>query len=273
MNTWIVRIVVSFVACAVVGGIGCERKPVQPAKSSPQPAAAAPAKGNDKQGLAEFLKKDASQSGASASSAGMNGPSGALPPGHPPIGGMATSQPMAGGLPPGHPAIGATPPGMEPPGDVPPLKYDPPAEWKSQPVASAMRKAQFLLPRAGGDSEDGQLIVFQFGKGQGGAVDPNIQRWIGMFSTKDGRPVGQDAVKRESREVGGLKVTILDVSGRFTDAMMATGGSATPKDSYRLLGAIVETPDGPWFFKAVGPAATMQAHREAFVRMLDTVRR
>lgn len=261
-----------YIVSILIAGIACERKPAQPAKSPPSPTAAAPAQGNDMQGLAEFLDKDKSKSGSKAS-AGMDNPAGALPPGHPPIGAAPASQPASAGLPPGHPPLGASAQTMAPPDGVTPLKYDAPPQWKSQPPASPMRKAQFLLPRAAGDSDDGQLIVFQFGKGQGGAVEMNIDRWVGMFSTKDGQPIGKETVKRESRDVGGLKVTILDVSGRFADAMMASGAAATPKDDYRLLGAIVETPDGPWFFKAVGPAATMKSHRDAFVRMFDTVKR
>ena len=272
MNSWIKTIAVGCGLCIFVVGMACERKPAQPAKTPPPPPAA-PAQGNDMKGLAEFLSKDASTRTSAAMATADKAVSGALPPGHPPLGGTATTQPAATGMPPGHPPLGAGQPIM-PPGDegVIPLKYDAPAEWKSQPVTSAMRKAQFLLPRAADDSEDGQMIVFQFGKGQGGAVEMNIQRWVGMFTTKDGQPIAQDAVMRETREVGGLKVTTLDVSGNFADAMMGMSTGAS-KSNYRMLAAIVETPDGPWFFKGVGPEATMAGHREAFVKMLDTVRR
>ena len=267
MNSWTRTLAIGCMCCIVVG-TACERKPAQPAKTPPPPPAA-PAQGNDMKGLAEFLSKDGSTGGSTA----MKSPSGALPPGHPPLGGTATTQPAATGMPPGHPPLGAGQP-MMPPGDegVVPLKYDAPAEWKSQPVTSAMRKAQFLLPRATGDSEDGQMIVFQFGKGQGGAVEMNIQRWVGMFTTKDGQPISGDAVKRETREVGGLKVTTLDVSGNFADAMMGMSAGA-PKANYRMLAAIIETPDGPWVFKGVGPEATMQSHQQPFIKMLETIKR
>lgn len=275
MKSWIKTFAVGCIMCFFVVGMACERKPAQPSKSPPPSAPiSTPAPGNKLQGLAEFLNKDAPQSGSAAMNTAQKSPSGSLPPGHPPLGGTPTTQPADTGMPPGHPPLGAGQPIM-PPADegVVPLKYDAPAGWKSQPVTSAMRKAQFLLPRAAGDSEDGQMIVFQFGKGQGGAVEMNIQRWVGMFTTKDGQPISGDAVKRETREVGGLKVTTLDVSGNFADAMMGLGGAAAPKENYRMLAAIVETPDGPWFFKGVGPDATMNSHRDEFVKMLDTVRR
>jgi hypothetical protein len=233
----------------LIFGAACEKKPAPsapPVPSSPVKVLTPGKKMND---LAEFLNKDASKTGA-------------------------TSERTDGNLPPGHPPIGATPSMMaaDQNDEVTPLKYDAPAQWKSQTPSSAMRKAQFLLPRAAGDSEDGQLIVFQFGRGQGGAVEMNIDRWIGMFSTNEGKPLDKESVKRETREVGGLKVTTLDISGRFTDAMMGVSTGAA-KDNYRMLSAIVETPEGPWFFKGVGPDATMQSHRDEFAKMLNTVRR
>jgi hypothetical protein len=234
---------------SLICGAACDKKPAPSAPPAPSPSVKSPTPGKKMDGLAEFLNKDASNSGAPA-------------------------KPTDGSLPPGHPPIGATPPvkSAAPSDDVAPLKYDVPAQWKSQTPSSAMRKAQFLLPRAAGDSEDGQLIIFQFGRGQGGAVEMNIDRWIGMFSTKEGKPLDKESVKRETREVGGLKVTTLDISGRFTDAMMGMS-TGVAKDNYRMLSAIVETPEGPWFFKGVGPDATMQSHRGEFTKMLGTVRR
>lgn len=241
------------IMCVFVLGIACERKPAEPAKTPPPPPAA-PAQGNDTKGLAEFLSKDAATGVSTAVATAEKSADSSLPAGHPPSGALSQMTAQGGG-------------------EVVPLKYDAPAEWKSQTPSSAMRKAQFLLPRASGDNEDGQLIVFQFGKGLGGGVDMNIQRWVGMFTTKDGQPIGEDAVKRETRDVGGLKVTTLDISGRFADAMMSMGGATAPKENYRMLAAIVETPDGPWFFKGVGPKATMASHQDSFREMLRTLKR
>jgi hypothetical protein len=48
-------------------------------------------------------------------------------------------------------------------------------------------------------------------------------------------------------------------------------GATGPKADYRMLGAAVETPAGPWYFKASGPAATMARHRAGFFEMLDSL--
>ena len=65
----------------------------------------------------------------------------------------------------------------------------------------------------------------------------------------------------------------LDVSGTY----LAPGGpmmeSHGKLSNYRLLGAILETPGGHVFFKATGPASTMEKARSEFERMIDSVAR
>jgi hypothetical protein len=40
----------------------------------------------------------------------------------------------------------------------------------------------------------------------------------------------------------------------------------------RLIGAVVEGPGGPWYFKLTGPDATVTAQKEAFLAMLRAVK-
>jgi hypothetical protein len=47
---------------------------------------------------------------------------------------------------------------------------------------------------------------------------------------------------------------------------------SVPQPDSRLLGAVVEGEGGPWFFKLVGPAATVEAARDEFFTLLRTVR-
>lgn len=213
----------------------------------------------DIQDLNEFLKKDQPAAGGTA----------ALPPGHPPIDGSAAAPARpTGELPSGHPPVG---------GDAPPaarseLKYEAPKDWKSEPVKSSMRVAQYMIPRAEGDTQDGQMIVFHFGPGQGGPTDMNIERWRNMFSTEDGQPVGADGAKVEKKQVAGLNVTTLDVSGLYNDPMMMQSGGTRIDGQARLLAAIVETPGGPYFFKAVGQNRTISAQVENFNSLVESVK-
>lgn len=136
------------------------------------------------------------------------------------------------------------------------LVFTLPADWQSVPPASAMRLVQASMP-GGGD-----LTVFHLGVGGGGGVDANIERWIGQFEVA----VGTTPV-RERFESGGLVVHTVEVAGTMLPSGMGTG-PAVPMPGSRLLGAVVEGPGGPWFFKATGPDAALTAGREAFLAML-----
>jgi len=58
----------------------------------------------------------------------------------------------------------------------------------------------------------------------------------------------KEAAKRDQRTIHGLKVTTVDVSGAYSGmgGPMAEHG-AVPKPNYRLLGAIIEGPQGSVF--------------------------
>jgi hypothetical protein len=208
--------------------------------------------------------------------ASNTGSSAALPPGHPPVAGStprtATPAGNAGAVPPGHPPMTAVPPAADANQQAAATgpKYDVPAGWQSQPPKSSMRKAEFILPRAEGDSEDGQLIMYYFGTGGAGAVDANIARWKGMFTTAEGGAVPEDQVKVSSTEANGLKATLLDVTGRYTDAMSGRAQAST--EDFRMLAAILDTPEGPYFFKAVGPLQTMAGQKKAFGDFIASMR-
>lgn len=106
------------------------------------------------------------------------------------------------------------------------LAFTAPDGWKTVTTTSSMRLAQFSLPRADGDAEDGELVVYFFG-GSGGSVDANIQRWIGQIQQPDGKPSGAVA-KKESRKVNGLALTLVDVSGTYNPSRISSGATAAP---------------------------------------------
>ncbi|HJW13185.1 MAG TPA: hypothetical protein VJ776_00740 [Thermoanaerobaculia bacterium] len=143
------------------------------------------------------------------------------------------------------------------------VKWTVPATWKSEAVRP-MRVATYDIPAASG-SEDGECGVFHFGQGQGGSVEENLTRWAQQFE-------GAAPAKKAERTVRGLKVHTIDVSGTY----LASGGPMMKpqgkKPGYRLLGAIIEAPEGLVFFKCIGPAATLgkaQADFESLVGSLS----
>jgi hypothetical protein len=149
------------------------------------------------------------------------------------------------------------------------LRFSVPSTWTRVPAPSDMRAAQYRLPRAAGDAEDGELVLFFFGPGRGGGAEENLERWYGQFTQPDGRP-SRDAAVVTIRTVNGLRVTAVDLAGSFRGAGM--GVPAGPeKPAFRMLGAVVEGEGGPWFFKAVGPQATIEAAKADFDALLLSV--
>lgn len=143
---------------------------------------------------------------------------------------------------------------------------DPPA-FKRVPPSNPMRKASYIVPRAAGDSEDGELTVFYFGAGQGGGTDANVERWVKQFG--DVKP---GDVKRADREANGLRQHTVELDSGTFSAGMAMGGSGKPKPNYGLVGGIVEAPSGAYFFKLTGPSKTVAQAKADFYKLLDSIK-
>lgn len=143
------------------------------------------------------------------------------------------------------------------------LTYTAPSEWVVEKTSSSMRVAQYKLPKADGDSEDGSLVLYYFGQGQGGGTQANIDRWISQMHQPDGSE-SKDRAKSETLTVNGLKVTMVDVSGTYSAEMSPGSGDFTSKPGYRLRAAVVETPKGSYFAKLTGPEKTISRWDQAF---------
>jgi hypothetical protein len=136
------------------------------------------------------------------------------------------------------------------------LRYKAPEGWVKEKPSSAMRVAQYKLPKAEGDSEDAGLVVYFFGATQGGGIQANIDRWISQIQQPDGSS-SRDKTKTETMTVNGLKVTTVDVTGTYTAEMAPGSGTMHNDANYRLRAAVIETSKGNYFLKIVGPAKTM----------------
>jgi hypothetical protein len=149
------------------------------------------------------------------------------------------------------------------------LRFTVPADWARVPAPSDMRAAQFRVPHAGNDAEDGELVLFFFGKGQGGSAEQNVERWTGQFTQPDGKP-SKDAAVVTIRTVNGLKQTSVDVAGTYKPAPMGGAGGAE-KPGWRLLATVVEGDGGPWFWRLTGPDATVAAAKPRFDALLASL--
>lgn len=132
-----------------------------------------------------------------------------------------------------------------------------PSEWTRKPPSNSMRLAEFTLPGPGGDVV---LVVSRFAGGGGDAAS-NVNRWRTQFTKDDGSPVEEVQQKTDVR--GNLTVTVVDIVG--TNVASVTPGSPERyhEPNARLLGVIVEGSGDPYFFKAVGPAKTVDVWEPA----------
>jgi hypothetical protein len=169
------------------------------------------------------------------------------------------------GTPPGASVAAPAQPSAGPAASGKKVTWAEPKGWPVLPKQSAMRKATYVVPRAEGDSEDGELAVFYFGQSGGGSVDANMDRWIQQFSG-----MKKDEIKREQRSINGLLQHTIEIPrGTFASGM--PGAPSAPKSDFALLGAIVETPLGNYFFKLTGPKRTVASARDKFFTFLDGV--
>jgi hypothetical protein len=158
---------------------------------------------------------------------------------------------------------------------VAPLAWTVPGAWTTLDAPrSGPRKATYRTTKAGDDKEEAQVEVFFWGTGALGDPDKRFAEWFEQF---DG-DVAKDAV-REKFKAGPLEVETVEVSGTYKIALGPPVGPKKQapmqmvKQGYRLLGAVVRTPDrGNWFFKLAGPSDTVQAARDAFRGMLESAR-
>ena len=144
------------------------------------------------------------------------------------------------------------------------VRYKDPEGWIVEKPTSDMRFAQYKLPKAGGDSEDALLIVYYFGKGQGGPAQANIDRWINQMQQPDGSP-SKDKAKTETLTVNGLAVNTVDVLGNYSGGMSPDSAPAEKKAIYRLRAAVIETPGGSYFVKLTGPEKTVGHWDQAYM--------
>jgi hypothetical protein len=150
------------------------------------------------------------------------------------------------------------------------LTFTAPDGWKPVATSSSMRVAQFTLPRASGEAQDAELVVYYFG-GSGGTVDANIERWVGQMQQPDGRPTTA-VTKRQSRTVNGMKVTLVDVTGTYVAEVTPGSPQRHNSPNFHLRAAVIDTANGPYFIKLTGPAKTIAAAEKSFELFLSSVK-
>jgi len=149
----------------------------------------------------------------------------------------------------------------------PTLRYKVPAGWVEQERSSSMRVAQYKLPRTDADTEDASLVLYYFGKGQGGSTTANVERWASQMQQADGTKA---KITEESFTANGLKVTTVDGAGTYVAETAPGSGQFLNKPGFRLRAAVIETPNGSYYVKLVGPEKTVTHWNTSFVEYLKS---
>jgi len=177
--------------------------------------------------------------------------------------GLSDDDPQGEVLPPNHPDIGG--PGAsrgmqgQDPDQAPAIIWKVPAKWTVVPNPNTMRLATYHVPAAAGAPDEAEVSVTR----AGGSTEANVQRWIGQFAD-----AGPD--KRTEKNVHGLKVSMVEVSGTFQAGGM-TPEAKGPRRGWSLRGAVVETADGAYFLKMTGPSASIRAARADFDALIESI--
>jgi hypothetical protein len=171
---------------------------------------------------------------------------------------------MGAAAAPKGPPRDVTPTGVTVAETLPGLAFAVPKEWEKGKPSSNMRLAQWVLPGPGGD---GELVVFRFPGGAGG-IEANVARWKGQFQAPEGKTIDDVAITKII-EAGGLKTTLLDVSGTYVAAVVPGADEKHDDADQRMIAAIIEGSGDPFYFKAVGPRATMDVWAAAFETMAN----
>ena len=147
------------------------------------------------------------------------------------------------------------------------LSLEAPADWKRVQPKSGIVETEFAIPSAGADEQPGRMTVM----GAGGSVQANVDRWYGQFAQPDGSAT-KDKATTKTLKLAGCTVTLVDVGGTYKDMPGGpfAGGKSVDRPDYRMLAAIVETPQqGSYFLKFYGPGTTVAKHADGFRKMVE----
>lgn len=146
-----------------------------------------------------------------------------------------------------------------------------PQEWEPKKPQTRIVDFEFAVPPAEGDELPGRVTIM----GAGGGVEANINRWIDQFEQPDGTS-SKEKTKIEKSMLGGAEIYVVSITGTYKDR--SGGGPFTrapiiPRPNYRMLSAIIVTPNsGHYFIKLYGPEKTVSRQEKAFREMLTTLK-
>lgn len=152
------------------------------------------------------------------------------------------------------------------------LQFVMPARWIAETPPDSVRAGQWRIPAARGAAagpDDGELVVFYFGPGLGGAAQKNIDGWRGTLRDASGNPVAGEV---KTRQAGSFKVSELVATGSYRDPAPLAGLPPIMRPGYELAGAVIESPKGNLYWRLIGPEPLVTAALPLFRQAIDSVK-
>jgi len=151
-------------------------------------------------------------------------------------------------------------PKMDGVADLGGLRSQTPADWREEQPDDPRYYKQYRLEPVDDDKSPGQVTVSFVSQENNRSAKVLVRRWQEMFLPPEGQTI-QEASKLRKLTVNGAAASYLDIRG---DLKGIPGDDATPRQDYRLLGAYLNTPKGPYVIRVLGPNRTVEYYRNEF---------
>jgi len=138
-----------------------------------------------------------------------------------------------------------------------------PEGWSWVTPTSTIRKAELSIPSPEQGGNPATVTFFCFGRGEGGSVQANVERWTAQFANTDGSPI---KAVTESKVFNLIPVTIVTATGLFSSGMGQP--ASTTQTLSGLRGAILQSPQGDVYLKMTGPETLVRKSTKAFDDMI-----
>ncbi len=149
--------------------------------------------------------------------------------------------------------------------------FVPASQWRDLGGEGEM-VAHYTYGPLASDSEQAELTVY-FLKEKKYDWEGLVDRWVRQISLPGGRDVRSSA-RIHSRQVGGMTAHVLSLDGKYTPPMEGFDGTGgVVREYFRLVGVVVEAPEGDIILKLTGPEYTGRVMIEQFMNMIYKIRK
>jgi hypothetical protein len=131
-----------------------------------------------------------------------------------------------------------------------------PSEWVVKPTTHRAHVLDVKIPSH--DGEPARLVVEYFGAAGQGAPSEVTDRWVAPYVGDDGKPSLDYIAAKHT--FGGQEARTVSVEGRVAD-----------RRDQALMGVVIESPQGPYYFRLTGSGRTLDPNRQRWWAMLDSL--